>query len=152
MKLQAGDKAPEFEGLDQYGKKISLGDFKGKKLVLFFYPKDNTPGCTAEACNLRDNYDHLKKKGFELVGISVDDLSSHKKFAEKFKLPFSLISDTNKNIVNAYGVWGEKKMYGKTYEGTHRVTFIINEKAHIEQIFEKVNTKDHANQIIENKK
>lgn len=152
MKLNPGDKAPDFEGLDQYGKKVSLSDFKGKTLILFFYPKDNTPGCTAEACNLRDNYELLKKKGFEIVGISVDDLSSHKKFADKFNLPFSLISDTGKVIVNIFGVWGEKKMYGKTYEGTHRVTFIINEKKLIESIFDKVNTKDHAAQIIENKK
>jgi thioredoxin-dependent peroxiredoxin len=149
MKLKKGDDAPDFEGLDQYGKKISISDFKGKKVALYFYPKDNTPGCTAEACSLRDGYSDLKKAGYVILGVSVDDSASHKKFSEKYSLPFSLIADTSKEIVNLYGVWGEKKMYGKSYEGTHRVTFIIDEKGKIKDIIEKVNTKDHTSQILE---
>lgn len=148
MKLKAGDKAPDFEGTDQYGKKISLSDFSGKKIVLYFYPKDNTPGCTSEACGFRDRFHDLKKAGYVIFGVSVDDVASHKKFADKFSLPFSLIADTGKEIVNLYGVWGEKKMYGRSYQGTHRVTFIIDEKGKISEIIEKVNTKDPGAQIL----
>ncbi|MGE0089171.1 MAG: thioredoxin-dependent thiol peroxidase [Bacteroidales bacterium] len=145
--LKTGDLAPEFKGVDQDGKSISLTDFEGKKVIIYFYPKDNTPGCTAEACNLRDNFDALIKKGFEIIGISPDSIASHKKFAEKYDLPFSLISDANKEIIRKYNAWGEKKMYGKTYEGVLRKTFIINEDLKIERIIEKVDTKDHTNQI-----
>lgn len=148
MKLKAGDNAPDFEGTDQYGKKISLSDFSGKKIVLYFYPKDNTPGCTSEACGFRDRFHDLKKAGYIILGVSVDDVASHKKFADKFSLPFSLIADTGKEIVNLYGVWGEKKMYGRSYQGTHRVTFIIDEKGKISEIIEKVNTKDPGAQIL----
>lgn len=148
MKLKKGDKAPDFEGLDQFGKKISLSDFAGKKVVLYFYPKDNTPGCTAEACGFRDHFAALKKAGYVILGVSVDDVASHKKFADKFSLPFSLIADPGKEIVNLYGVWGEKKMYGKSYQGTHRVTFIIDEKGVIAGIIEKVDTKDPVSQIL----
>mgnify|MGYP000513035626 CR=1 FL=1 len=148
MKLKKGDKAPDFEGLDQFGKKISLSDFAGKKVVLYFYPKDNTPGCTAEACGFRDHFAALKKAGYVILGVSVDDVASHKKFADKFSLPFSLIADPGKEIVNLYGVWGEKKMYGKSYQGTHRVTFVIDEKGVIAGIIEKVDTKDPVSQIL----
>ena len=145
--LSEGDKAPGFNTTDQNGNKVKLEDFKGKKVVLYFYPKDNTPGCTAEACNLRDNYDDLKKQGFEILGISPDSEASHKKFGTKHDLPFALLSDPDKKIMNAYGVWGEKKMYGRTYEGVHRTTFIIDEEGKIEKVFKKVKTKDHSNQI-----
>ncbi len=145
--LSEGDKAPDFSTIDQNGNPVKLEDFKGKKVVLYFYPRDNTPGCTAEACNLRDNYDALKKQGFEILGISPDSEASHKKFGTKHDLPFALLSDPDKEIMNAYGVWGEKKMYGKTYEGVHRTTFIIDEEGAIEKVFKKVKTKDHSNQI-----
>jgi peroxiredoxin Q/BCP len=145
--LKEGSKAPMFEGIDQNGKIVKLTDFAGKKLVLYFYPKDNTPGCTAEACNLRDNYDSLLKKGFAVVGVSPDSEKSHKGFAGKFSLPFPLISDTSLKILNDYGVWGEKKMYGKSYMGVLRTTFIIDEKGVIEKIIEKVETADHTEQI-----
>jgi len=141
-------KAPDFEGVDQNGKTIKLSDFKGKKLVLFFYPKDNTPGCTAEACNLRDNYDDMLKKGFAVVGVSKDSEKSHKNFADKYSLPFPLIADTSKKILNDYNVWREKKLYGKISMGTVRTTFIIDENGIIENIISKVNTKSHAEQII----
>lgn len=145
--LSEGDKAPDFTTSDQNGNEVKLEDFKGKKVVLYFYPRDNTPGCTTEACNLRDNYDALKKQGFEILGISPDSEASHKKFGAKHDLPFALLSDPDKQIMNAYGVWGEKKMYGKTYEGVHRTTFIIDEEGAIEKVFKKVKTKDHSNQI-----
>jgi len=145
--LKEGMKAPLFEGIDQNGKLIKLTDQSGKKVILYFYPKDNTPGCTAEACNLRDNYDSLLKKGFSVIGISADSEKSHKGFAEKYSLPFPLIADTSKKILNAYGVWGEKKLYGKTYMGVLRTTFVIDEKGFIELIIEKVNTADHTEQI-----
>jgi peroxiredoxin Q/BCP len=147
--LKEGSKAPLFEGVDQNGTKIKISDFKGKKVILYFYPKDNTPGCTAEACNLRDNSDSLLKKGFTVIGVSPDSEKSHKNFAGKFSLPFPLISDESKKILNDYGVWGEKKMYGKSYFGVLRTTFIIDEKGVIEKIIEKVNTGDHSNQILE---
>ena len=146
--LKEGMKAPDFEGVDQNGKTIKLSDFKGKKLVLFFYPKDNTPGCTAEACNLRDNYDDMLKKGFAVVGVSKDSEKSHKNFADKYSLPFPLIADTSKKILNDYNVWREKKLYGKISMGTVRTTFIIYENGIIENIISKVNTKSHAEQII----
>jgi len=146
-KLKEGQKAPFFEGTDQNGNKISSDDFKGRKLVLYFYPKDNTPGCTAEACNLRDNYKDLIDKGFAVVGVSADSEKSHQKFAEKYKLPFPLIADTDKKIMTDWGTFGEKKMYGKTFLGINRTTFIISEDGIIEKIIKKVDTKNHTMQI-----
>lgn len=146
--LKEGDKAPSFSGADQNGKKISLSAYKGKKLVLYFYPKDDTPGCTSEACNLRDNYSLLRRKGFEIVGISPDDETSHKKFEKKFYLPFTLIADTSHQILEKYGVWGKKKMFNNEYMGVIRTTFIIDEKGVIRKIFYKPNTKAHAEEII----
>ncbi len=146
--LKPGDKAPDFNGNDQQGKLISLNNFKGKKLVLYFYPKDDTPGCTAEACNLRDNYSTLIKKGYAIIGISADNEKSHQKFVEKFKLPFSLIADTDKQIIKAYGVWGPKKFMGREFDGILRTTFVIDENGVIEKIFSKVDTKNHTSQII----
>ncbi len=145
--LKEGMKAPWFEGIDQNGNEVKLSDFTGKKIIIYFYPKDNTPGCTAEACSLRDNYDLLLKKGFAIVGVSPDSEKSHKSFAGKYSLPFHLIADTSKKIMSDYGVWGEKKMYGKSYMGVIRTTFIINEKGIIENIITKVNTSGHAEQI-----
>jgi peroxiredoxin Q/BCP len=147
LQLKEGAKAPQFNGIDQNGNKITLDDFKGKKLILYFYPKDNTPGCTAEACNLRDNYDTLLKSGYAIVGVSPDTEKSHKGFAGKYSLPFPLIADTEKEILNAYGVWGEKQMYGKSYYGVIRTTFIIDEKGIIEKIITKVDTAGHTEQI-----
>ncbi len=147
--LKVGDKAPVFEGVNQRGEKIGLNDFAGKKLILYFYPKDNTPGCTAESCNLNDNYDEWLKKGFDVVGVSPDSEKSHQKFIDKFGFKFNLIADTEKEILQAYGAWGLKKMYGKEYMGVLRKTFIISEEGTIEEVFEKVKTKDHTNQIIE---
>ena len=146
--LQAGDKAPVFTGVDQNAKKISLSDFKNSTLVLYFYPKDDTPGCTKEACNLRDNYNLLLKKGYKIVGVSIDDEKSHQKFINKYDLPFPLVADTDKKIVEAYGVWGEKSMYGKKYMGTHRVTFIIDGKGKILHVITKVDTADASAQIL----
>jgi len=148
MALQVGDQAPKFAGKDQNGNSIALDDFKGKKLVLYFYPKDNTPGCTAQACNLRDNYDALLKAGYEVVGISSDSEKSHLKFIEKQELPFRLIADEDKNIHEQFGTWVEKSMYGRKYMGTARTTFIINEEGVIEEVIEKVKTKDHTSQIL----
>jgi thioredoxin-dependent peroxiredoxin len=145
--LKVGSKAPMFEGIDQEGRTVKLTDFAGKKIVLYFYPKDDTPGCTAEACNLRDNYESFLKQGFAVVGVSPDSEKSHKKFAGKFSLPFPLIADTSLKILNDYGVWGEKKMYGKSYMGVLRTTFIIDEKGVIEKIIEKVDTAGHTEQI-----
>jgi peroxiredoxin Q/BCP len=149
IQLKEGMMAPVFEGIDQNGNKVKLGDYTGKKIVLYFYPKDDTPGCTAEACNLRDNWDSILKKGFVVIGVSPDDEKSHKGFAEKYSLPFSLIADTSKKIVNDYGVWGEKKLYGRTFLGVIRTTFIIDEKGVIEKIISKVNTGEHSNQIFD---
>ena len=149
MHLKEGDKAPDFQGVDQNEKTISLSDYKGKKLILYFYPKDDTPGCTAEACNLRDNFSVLKKEGFELLGVSPDDPKKHKKFIDKYSLPFPLIADTEKEILNAYGVWGPKKFMGREYDGVHRTTFVIDEAGKIEKIITKVNTKAHAEQILD---
>lgn len=146
--LKKGDKAPYFEGVNQDGKTISLNDFAGKKLILYFYPKDNTPGCTAEACNLNDNYQAWLDKGFEVVGVSPDSVKSHLKFAEKFGLKFNLLADEDKKILEAYGAWGEKKMYGKPYMGVLRTTFVIDETGVITEVFDKVDTKEHSAQII----
>lgn len=146
--LKEGEKAPYFEGVNQDGKKITLDDFKGKKLILYFYPKDNTSGCTAEACSLNDGYSSLTDKGFEVVGVSPDSASSHLKFITKYNLSFNLIADTEKKILEAYGVWAEKKMYGRTYMGVLRTTFIIDENGIIQKIITKVDTKDHAKQIL----
>jgi peroxiredoxin Q/BCP len=145
--LKEGMKAPEFEGTDQNGKPVKLSDFTGKKVVLYFYPKDNTPGCTAQACSLRDDYAALLKAGFAVVGVSMDSEKSHKNFAEKFSLPFPLIADTSKKILNDYGVWKEKSMYGKTFLGIARTTFIIDEKGVIEKVISKVETKTHSQQV-----
>lgn len=146
--LQVGDKAPDFTAPNQNGETVSLKDFKGKKVILYFYPKDNTPGCTKQACSLRDGYSKLKKAGFEILGVSVDSVKSHKKFEEKFELPFTLISDETKEIVEKYGVWGKKKFMGREYMGTFRQTFVINEKGVIQQIIDKVEVSDAANQIL----
>lgn len=145
--LEKGIQAPHFEGIDQNGNQVKLSDFKGKKLILYFYPKDSTPGCTAEACSLRDDYSDLTQLGLAVVGISADSQKSHLNFSNKFQLPFSLIADTEKIILKTYRAWGEKKMYGKTYEGIIRVTYIIDEKGFIEEVVEKVDTKKHAAQI-----
>jgi peroxiredoxin Q/BCP len=148
--MKTGDKAPEILGHDENGKEIRLSDYAGKKLVLYFYPKDMTSGCTTEACNLRDNYSALRKQGYEILGVSINDEASHKKFIAKNELPFSLIADTDMKLVNEFGVWGEKKLYGRTYMGTNRTTFIINEDGIIERIItpKQIKVKDHANQIL----
>jgi len=147
--LKIGDPAPDFKANDQDGKEISLSGFRGKKVVLYFYPKDNTPGCTAQACNLRDNYSGLRKAGYEIIGISADSEKSHRNFKEKFSLPFSLISDVDKKVIKAYGAWGKKQMYGKSYEGIIRMSFVISETGLIEKIIKGVKTNDHARQIFD---
>ena len=149
IELKEGMMAPVFQGTDQNGNSVKLADFTGKKVVLYFYPKDNTPGCTAEACNLRDNWNSFLKKGFAVIGVSPDNEKSHKGFAKKYDLPFPLIADTEKKILNDYGVWGEKKMYGRTYLGVIRTTFIIDEKGIIEKIINKVDTGEHTKQIFD---
>ena len=148
--MNIGDKAPEILGYDQAGNVLKLSDFAGKKLVLYFYPKDSTSGCTAEACSLRDNYAELRRQGYEVVGVSVDSAESHKKFIAKNSLPFSLIADTSHELVEAMGVWGEKSMYGRKYMGTFRTTFVINEEGIIEHIFlpKSIKTKEHGTQIL----
>ncbi len=148
--MNIGDKAPEILGINEKGEEIRLSNYKGKKLVLYFYPKDSTSGCTAQACNLRDNYDSLRQAGYEVVGVSVDSEKSHQKFIEKNSLPFPLIADTDKKLVEQFGVWGEKSMYGRKYMGTFRTTFIINEEGIVERIIgpKEVKTKDHAAQIL----
>ena len=146
--LQKGDRAPFFKGLNQAGKEISLDDYKGKKLILYFYPKDNTSGCTAEACSLNENYDTLTSQGYEVVGVSPDSASSHQKFITKYNLSFNLIADTEKAILQDYGVWGEKFMYGRKYMGVFRTTFVIDEKGIIEKVITKVDTKNAAAQIL----
>jgi peroxiredoxin Q/BCP len=145
--LKKGDKAPAFSGINQHKSQVSLSDFSGKKIILYFYPKDNTPGCTAEACDLNDHYQYWLENGFKVVGISPDNTASHKKFAEKFGLQFDLIADTELDILKSYGVWGEKKMYGKSYMGVIRTTFVIDENGVIEEIFSSVDTKNHTHQI-----
>ncbi len=149
MTLNAGDKAPDFKAKDQNGNEVSLSALKGKKVVLYFYPKDDTPGCTAEACNLRDNFAALKAKGVVILGVSTDSEKSHKKFEDKYSLPFTLVSDGDKAIVNEYGLWGEKKFMGKAYMGTMRATFLINEEGIIDHVISKVDTKNHTEQILE---
>lgn len=146
--LTIGDKMPEFEVVDQDGNVVSSKDFIGKKTIVYFYPKDNTPGCTAEACNLRDNYEALKAQGYNVVGVSKDSAASHRKFIDKFDLPFTLLSDKSTQMLQDFGAWGEKKMCGKTCVGTLRRTFIFNEEGVLERIIEKVDTKDHAAQIL----
>jgi len=150
--LKAGDKAPDFKGKDENGKLVSLKSFAGKKLVLYFYPKDNTPGCTVEACNLRDNYSGLKKKGYSILGVSADEELKHLKFIEKFDLPFSLLADVDLKVIKAYDVWGPKKFMGKTYDGINRTTFVIDEKGKIEKVITDVKTKNHTEQILESDK
>ncbi|MGV8878441.1 MAG: thioredoxin-dependent thiol peroxidase [Sphingobacteriaceae bacterium] len=145
--LKEGNKAPDFTANDQNGKAVSWSDFKGKNVILYFYPKDDTPGCTAEACDFRDNYQSLIKDGFEVIGISTDDEKSHKKFESKYALPFTLIADADKKIVEAYGVWVEKNMYGKKYMGTARTTFIINPDGIIKHVLSKIDTKNASQQI-----
>ena len=147
--LKEGSKAPVIEGADQNGNKISLNDFIGKKVILYFYPKDDTPGCTAQACNLRDNYQELIEKGFKVIGVSTDSVKSHKKFEDKFSLPFPLIADEDKKIVEQYGVWGEKKFMGKTYMGTNRTTFLIDEEGNIKKIITKPDTKNQTQQVLD---
>mgnify|MGYP002625368156 CR=1 FL=1 len=149
--MNIGDKAPEILGKDENGKEIRLSDFQGQKLVLYFYPKDNTSGCSAEACSLRDNYKELRRRGYAVIGVSVQDEKSHKKFIEKYELPFPLIADTENQLVEQFGVWGEKSMYGRKYMDTFRTTFIINEEGIVEQIFlpKQIKTKTHAEQILE---
>ena len=147
--LKEGDKAPFFKGLNQDDTEISLNDFKGKKVILYFYPKDNTSGCTAEACNLNENYDTLTNQGYEVIGVSPDSIASHQKFIAKYNLAFHLIADTEKNILQAYGVWAEKSMYGRKYMGVLRTTFVINEEGIIEKVITKVNNKDATAQILE---
>jgi peroxiredoxin Q/BCP len=148
MKLKVGDKAPAINAKDQNGNEISLAQFKGKKVVLYFYPKDSTPGCTKEACNFRDNYKALRKKGYEVVGVSADSEKSHIKFIEKYELPFPLIADTDHKVVNDYGVWGLKKFMGREYMGINRTTFLIDEKGKIEKLIEKVDTENSTEQIL----
>ena len=146
--LKIGDRMPDFEVVDQDGNKVSSKDFIGKKTVVYFYPKDNTSGCTAEACSIRDNFEALIAKGYNVVGVSKDSAASHRKFIEKYELPFTLLSDTSTQMLQAFGAWGEKKMYGKTVFGTIRRTFIFNEEGILERIIEKVDTKNHADQIL----
>ena len=148
MMPEENQKAPAFTGIDQNGNKISLKDFKGKKLILYFYPQDMTPTCTVQACNLRDNIALLKKNGFEVVGVSPDDQEKHKKFEAAHQLPFPLIADTGHKIIGKYDVWGEKQLYGRKYMGLHRTTFVINEKGVIEKIFRKPKSKQHAEEIL----
>ncbi|MGI6342785.1 MAG: thioredoxin-dependent thiol peroxidase [Bacteroidales bacterium] len=146
--LQKGDKAPDFNATDQNGNEISISKFAGKKIVLYFYPKDDTPGCTAQACNLRDNYKELIDKNYVVIGVSPDDMTKHQKFTQKYELPFSLIPDPDKEIINKYNVWGKKKFMGKEYFGVIRTTYVIDENGIIEDIITKVKTKDHTAQII----
>ena len=148
MSLSKGDIAPDFEVNDQDGNPVKLSDYRGKKVVLYFYPKDNTPGCTAESCNLRDNYSDLQKEGYEVLGVSTDSEKSHRNFIEKQSLPFNLLADTEKQIHEKYGTWVEKSMYGRKYMGTARITFIIDEEGKIADIIDKVKTKDHTAQIL----
>ena len=147
--LKIGDRMPDFEVVDQDGNKVSSKDLIGKRTIVYFYPKDNTSGCTAEACNMRDNYDALTAQGYNVIGVSKDSASSHRKFADKYELPFTLLSDTSTQMLQAFGAWGEKKMYGKTVMGTIRRTFIFDADGILERIIEKVDTKNHASQILQ---
>ena len=147
--LKQGDAVPNFTAKDEQENTISLSDYKGKKLVVFFYPKASTPGCTVEACNLRDNYKALQEEGFELMGVSADSAKRQANFKNKYEFPFPLLADEDKTVINAFGVWGPKKFMGREYDGIHRKTFIINEKGIVERVIDKVKTKDHAAQILE---
>ena len=147
--LKEGEMAPAIDAVDQNGERITLEEYRGKKVVLYFYPKDNTPGCTAESCDLRDNYSQFQEQGFEIIGVSADSEKSHQKFISKYQLPFRLISDIDKKVLQDYGTWGEKKLYGKSYMGILRKTFVINEDGYVEKIIEKVITKQHSRQIFE---
>jgi peroxiredoxin Q/BCP len=146
--LKNGDKAPQFSGLDQNGTSHTLADYKGKKLVVFFYPKSSTPGCTAEACDLRDNFERFKANNYELLGVSADSAKAQAKFIEKYQLPFPLLADEDKSVIQAFGVWGPKKFMGKEYDGIHRTTFVIDENGTIEEVISDVKTKAHAAQIL----
>ncbi len=146
--LEVGDRAPEFKTTDQDGESVSLKDFRGRKIVLYFYPKDDTPGCTKEACGFRDDYSKFRKRKIEVLGVSVDDEKSHKKFAEKYDLPFRLLADTDKKIVKDYGVWGEKSLYGRKFMGIHRVTYVIDEKGKVAAVWPKVKPDGHADEIL----
>ena len=148
--MNIGDKVPEVLGINENGEEIRMSQYKGKKLVLYFYPKDNTSGCTAEACSLRDNYTELRKQGYEVIGVSVDSSTSHRKFIDKYELPFPLIADTEKKLVESMGVWGEKSMYGRKYMGTFRTTFLINEEGIIEKVYspKEIKTKTHGEQLL----
>ena len=146
--LEAGDKAPAFTGKDQDGKQVSLRDYKGRKLVIFFYPADNTPACTTESCNLRDNYALLRQAGLEVLGVSPDDEQSHKKFEQKFSLPFRLLADPQRKVIGRFGVWGDKQLYGRTYEGLIRTTFVIDERGNIIKVFNRPKNKAHAEEIL----
>lgn len=148
ISLKIGDKAPDFSGFDQDNKQHKLADYAGKKLVIFFYPKANTPGCTAEACDLRDNFERFQANNYELLGVSADNAKAQEKFRDKFSFPFPLIADEDKSVIEAFGVWGPKKFMGKEYDGIHRTTFVINENGIIDDIITKVKTKDHASQIL----
>ena len=147
--LKVGDQAPAFTSKDENGNAVSLSDFNGKRVVIYFYPKDNTPGCTMQACNIRDNYDAIQKEGIVILGVSADDEVKHRKFIDKFELPFPLLADTEKELLNLYGVWGEKKFMGRVYDGIHRTTFVLDESHKIISIIEKPKTKDHTREILE---
>ena len=147
--LKQGDAVPNFTAKDEQGNKVALSDYKGKKLIVFFYPKANTPGCTAEACSLRDNYAELQEKGFELLGVSADSEKQQANFKNKYEFPFPLLADDDKTVINTFGVWGPKKFMGKEYDGIHRMTFLINQNGIVEKVIDKVKTKDHAAQILE---
>lgn len=148
INISEGTKAPSFKGVDQNGQQVSLSDYKGKKVVLYFYPEDDTPTCTVQACNLRDNFSLLKKEGFVVIGISPDEVKKHKKFETKYSLPFTIIADPNHAIIDKYGVWGQKQLYGRTYMGLHRTTFLIDEKGIIRKIFLKPKSKMHTEEIL----
>lgn len=148
--FKVGDPAPDINALDENGNPVRLKDYRGSKVILFFYPKANTPGCTAEACNLRDHYSDLTEKGFKIIGVSADSEKSQKNFSAKFSFPYPLIPDTDKKVIKDYGVWGKKKLYGREYEGINRTTFVISENGKIEHIFTKVKTKEHTEQILSN--
>ncbi|MDT7827054.1 thioredoxin-dependent thiol peroxidase [Pricia sp. S334] len=148
-RLQVGDKVPEFTSKDQDGTPVKLSDYNGQKLVVFFYPRANTPGCTSEACNLRDNYSELKSAGYELLGVSADSEKKQSNFKKKYDLPFPLLADENRTVLNAFGVWGPKKFMGRTFDGIHRTTFVIDQDGVVEKVIDKVKTKDHAAQVLE---
>ena len=147
--LKVGDKAPNFESVDQDGNIVKLSDYKGKKLVVFFYPKANTPGCTLEACSLSNNYEELQNKGYEILGVSADTQKKQSNFKNKFDFPYPLLADVDKEVINAFGVWGQKKFMGRTFDGIHRITFVIDENGIISHVIDKVKTKKHATQILE---